>query len=67
MQIILLERIANLGQMGDEVKVRDGFAAGRSLLRQGDVRSHGCCDVKEAGPCRVAADVADRDQSPGNR
>jgi large subunit ribosomal protein L9 len=26
MQVILLERIENLGQMGDEVKVKDGFA-----------------------------------------
>ena len=26
MQVILLERIEKLGQMGDEVKVRDGFA-----------------------------------------
>lgn len=26
MQVILLERIANLGQMGDEVRVRDGYA-----------------------------------------
>lgn len=26
MQVILLERIAKLGQMGDEVRVRDGFA-----------------------------------------
>jgi large subunit ribosomal protein L9 len=34
MQIILLERIANLGQMGDEVRVRDGFAR-NFLLRQG--------------------------------
>lgn len=26
MQVILLERIAKLGQMGEEVRVRDGFA-----------------------------------------
>ncbi|WP_026379017.1 50S ribosomal protein L9 [Afifella pfennigii] len=26
MQVILLERVAKLGQMGDEVKVRDGYA-----------------------------------------
>jgi len=26
MQIILLEKVANLGQLGDVVKVRDGFA-----------------------------------------
>jgi large subunit ribosomal protein L9 len=26
MQVILLERIARLGQMGDVVRVRDGYA-----------------------------------------
>lgn len=34
MQVILLERIARLGQMGDVVKVRDGFAR-NFLLPQG--------------------------------
>lgn len=34
MQVILLERIARLGQMGDTVKVRDGFAR-NFLLPQG--------------------------------
>lgn len=34
MQVILLERIARLGQMGDEVRVRDGFAR-NFLLPQG--------------------------------
>ncbi|SHO65723.1 LSU ribosomal protein L9P [Pseudoxanthobacter soli DSM 19599] len=34
MDVILLERIAKLGQMGDEVRVRDGFAR-NFLLPQG--------------------------------
>ncbi len=34
MQVILLERVAKLGQMGDTVKVRDGFAR-NFLLPQG--------------------------------
>ena len=34
MQVILLERIGRLGQMGDIVKVKDGFAR-NFLLRQG--------------------------------
>lgn len=34
MQVILLERVAKLGQMGDVVKVRDGFAR-NYLLPQG--------------------------------
>ncbi len=33
MQVILLERIAKLGQMGDEVRVRDGYA--RNFLLPG--------------------------------
>ncbi len=34
MQVILLERIAKLGQMGDTVRVRDGYAR-NFLLPQG--------------------------------
>src|SRR6266540_6641415 len=34
MEVILLERVAKLGQMGDIVRVRDGFAR-NYLLRQG--------------------------------
>ena len=34
MEIILLERVAKLGAMGEVVKVRDGFAR-NFLLRQG--------------------------------
>ncbi len=34
MQVILLERIGRLGQMGDTVKVRDGYAR-NFLLPQG--------------------------------
>lgn len=34
MQVILLERVENLGNLGDEVKVRDGFAR-NYLLPQG--------------------------------
>ena len=30
MEVILLERIAKLGQMGDVVRVKDGFARNRS-------------------------------------
>ncbi|MFN7611956.1 MAG: 50S ribosomal protein L9, partial [Alphaproteobacteria bacterium] len=33
MQVILLEKIARLGSVGDEVKVRDGFA--RNFLLPG--------------------------------
>jgi large subunit ribosomal protein L9 len=41
MQVILLERVENLGGIGDEVKVRDGFARnfllpGKKALRAND-------------------------------
>lgn len=37
MQIILLEKVVNLGQLGDVVKVRDGFAR-NFLIPQGKAR-----------------------------
>ncbi len=37
MQIILLEKVANLGQLGEVVKVRDGFAR-NFLIPQGKAR-----------------------------
>ncbi|MFK7967067.1 MAG: 50S ribosomal protein L9 [Burkholderiaceae bacterium] len=37
MQIILLEKVVNLGQLGDVVKVRDGFAR-NYLIPQGKAR-----------------------------
>lgn len=33
MEVILLERVAKLGQMGDVVKVKDGFARNFLLKR----------------------------------
>lgn len=37
MQVILLEKVANLGQLGDVVKVKDGFAR-NYLIPQGKAR-----------------------------
>ena len=37
MQIILLEKVANLGQLGDVVKVKDGYAR-NFLIPQGKAR-----------------------------
>jgi len=39
MQVILLERIAKLGQMGDVVKVKDGFARNFLLPKQKALRA----------------------------
>ncbi len=45
MEVILLERISNLGQMGDVVRVRDGFARNFLLPRGKALRATG--DNKE--------------------
>ncbi|NCZ28689.1 MAG: 50S ribosomal protein L9, partial [Betaproteobacteria bacterium] len=37
MQIILLEKVVNLGQLGDVVKVKDGYAR-NFLIPQGKAR-----------------------------
>jgi large subunit ribosomal protein L9 len=39
MQVILLERVERLGQMGDEVKVRDGFARNYLLPKKKALRA----------------------------
>jgi large subunit ribosomal protein L9 len=39
MQVILLERVENLGQMGDEVTVKDGFARNFLLPRKKAMRA----------------------------
>ena len=40
MQVILLERVENLGQMGDVVKVRDGYARNFLLPRKKALRAN---------------------------
>ncbi|MEE2692265.1 MAG: 50S ribosomal protein L9 [Pseudomonadota bacterium] len=40
MEVILLERVENLGQMGDVVKVRDGFARNFLLPRKKALRAN---------------------------
>ena len=39
MHVILLERVEKLGQMGDEVKVRDGFARNYLLPKKKALRA----------------------------
>ena len=41
MEVILLERVAKLGQMGDTVRVRDGFARNFLLPRGKALRATG--------------------------
>jgi len=46
MQIILLEKLANLGQLGDVVKVRDGYAR-NFLIPTGKARRATAAAIKE--------------------
>jgi large subunit ribosomal protein L9 len=46
MQIILLERVANLGQLGDVVRVKDGYAR-NFLIPQGKARRATAAALKE--------------------
>ena len=39
MQVILLERVEKLGQMGDEVRVKDGFARNYLLPQKKALRA----------------------------
>ena len=40
MQVILLERVEKLGQMGDEVRVKDGFARNYLLPQKKALRAN---------------------------
>ena len=46
MQVILMEKVANLGGLGDVVKVKDGFAR-NFLIPQGKARRATAANLKE--------------------
>jgi len=46
MQVILMEKVANLGNLGDVVKVKDGFAR-NFLIPQGKARRATAANLKE--------------------
>jgi large subunit ribosomal protein L9 len=71
MQVILLEKLANLGQLGEIVKVKDGFAR-NYLIPQGKARRATEAALKEfegrrAELERVHADKLQLAQSLGER
>jgi len=71
MQVILLEKLANLGQLGDVVKVKDGFAR-NFLIPQGKARRASEAALKEFESRRgdlerVHADRLQAAQSVGER
>jgi len=61
MQVILLERIANLGGLGDVVKVRNGFAR-NFLIPQGKARRATDAAIKEFETRRADLEKAQGDK-----
>jgi len=61
MQVILLERIANLGGLGDVVKVRNGFAR-NFLIPQGKARRATETAIKEFETRRADLEKAQADK-----
>jgi large subunit ribosomal protein L9 len=61
MQVILLERVVNLGQLGDVVKVKEGYAR-NFLIPQGKARR---ADLEKAQADRLAAAQAEGEKLNG--
>jgi large subunit ribosomal protein L9 len=61
MQVILLEKIANLGQLGDVVKVREGYAR-NFLIPQGKARRATENAIKEFEARRAELEKAQSDK-----
>lgn len=61
MQIILLEQLANLGQLGDVVRVRDGYAR-NFLIPQGKARRATEAAIKEFEARRAELEKAQADR-----
>ena len=61
MQVILLEKVINLGQLGDVVKVREGFAR-NFLIPQGKARRATETAIKEFETRRTELEKAQSDR-----
>ena len=61
MQVILLEKIVNLGQLGDVVKVKDGYAR-NFLIPQGKARRATETAIKEFEARRAELEKAQADK-----
>ncbi|MCO5106564.1 MAG: 50S ribosomal protein L9 [Burkholderiaceae bacterium] len=61
MQVILLEKLVNLGQLGDVVKVRDGYAR-NYLIPQGKARRATDAAIKEFEARRAELEKAQADR-----
>ncbi len=59
MQIILMEKVANVGQLGDVVKVKNGFAR-NFLIPQGKAKRATAANMAEFETRRVEIEAADK-------
>lgn len=59
MQIILMEKVANVGQLGDVVKVKNGFAR-NFLIPQGKAKRATAANMAEFEARRVELEAADK-------
>ena len=60
MQVILLEKVANLGNLGEVVKVKDGFAR-NFLIPQGKAKRATEANLKAFGARRAELELAQAD------
>jgi large subunit ribosomal protein L9 len=61
MQVILMEKVANLGELGEVVKVKDGYAR-NFLIPQGKARRATEANLKEFESRRAELEKAQREQ-----
>src|ERR1044071_7727808 len=71
MQVILMEKVANLGELGDVVKVKDGFAR-NFLIPEGKAKratpdNHMVFEAKRAELEKAQADVLAKAQERGQK
>jgi len=59
MQIILMEKVANVGQLGDVVKVKNGYAR-NFLIPQGKARRATAANMAEFEASRAVLEAADK-------
>ena len=64
MQVILMEKVANLGELGDVVKVKDGFAR-NFLIPQGKAKRATPANLKEFETRRVDLEKKANEQLTG--
>ena len=66
MQVILMEKVVNLGSLGDVVKVKDGYAR-NFLIPQGKARRATQANLKEFEVRRADLEKKDHHEGSGTK